>query len=369
MGKIKYNAEEMIGKRVFNIKCNEWMEIIEWNGADNIIIKFDDGHTKKCIYKYFKQGKVKKYNQEELAKMRLGMQKKNNDGELMTIIRYKSTHDITIEFEDGNKLDCQYVQFKKGNIRNYAGRLGKSKINSQGQKMTIIEYNHSLDIKVKFEDKTIINAVYDQFYKGTLNNPNAPSVFGKGYIGIGKYNSVGTDKKHPKSYKYWSSMFFRCYSESALSSHPTYRECDVDPLFYCYQDFMEWYNENYYEIKGEIMTLDKDVLEKGNKLYHPNKCVFLPERLNLLIINNESKRGKYPLGVSKHTYNKNYIAKRSGDKGVSNHLGSFSTPELAFFAYKKCKEDYIKEVANRYKNKIPKNAYDALINWEIEITD
>ena len=45
------------------------------------------------------------------------------------------------------------------------------------------------------------------------------------------------------------------------------------------------------------------------------------------------------------------------------------TPEEAFLAYKKDKEAYIKDVANKWKDKIDPRAYEALMNYEVEITD
>lgn len=363
----KYKAEEMVGQKVFNTMCNEWMEIIEWKTSSNITVKFEDNHTKKACYDAFKRGKIRKFTLKDIANNYLGQEKLNNDGEKMKIIAYNNTTDIIIEFEDGNKLNCQYVQFKKGNVVNYAGRVGKSKINSQGQLMTIIEYNHALDIKVKFEDNTIMSAVYDQFYKGTLNNPNIPSVFNRGYIGQGIYNSIDENGNHTKSYKYWSSMFYRCYSSKSLIKCPSYLDCEVDPAFYNYQDFMKWFNDNYYKVDNEKMTIDKDLLCRGNRIYCPDKCIFLPDRLNVLISHGNHKKRELPIGVNYHKYNKNYTAINSCDKGISKHLGSFPTPELAFQAYKKRKEDYVKEVTERYKSKIPDHIYNKLMQWTVEI--
>ena len=51
------------------------------------------------------------------------------------------------------------------------------------------------------------------------------------------------------------------------------------------------------------------------------------------------------------------------------HIGTFNTAEEAFLAYKQAKEDYIKEVANKWKNRIAPNVYDAMMRYEVEITD
>ena len=39
----------------------------------------------------------------------------------------------------------------------------------------------------------------------------------------------------------------------------------------------------------EVMNLDKDILIKGNKLYSPNTCCFVPKRLNILFVNTNNK--------------------------------------------------------------------------------
>ena len=51
------------------------------------------------------------------------------------------------------------------------------------------------------------------------------------------------------------------------------------------------------------------------------------------------------------------------------HIGCFDTQEEAFRAYKTFKEALIKEVANEYKDKLDPRAYQALLNYTVEITD
>ena len=55
--------------------------------------------------------------------------------------------------------------------------------------------------------------------------------------------------------------------------------------------------------------------------------------------------------------------------GKKIHLGTFSTVEDAFKAYKRAKEKYIKEYADNHKEEITEKVYNALYNYNIEITD
>ena len=57
--------------------------------------------------------------------------------------------------------------------------------------------------------------------------------------------------------------------------------------------------------------------------------------------------------------------------GESYYLGCFNTIDMAFHAYKNFKERYIKSIAEKYfqEGKITKKVYDALMKYEVEITD
>ena len=120
------------------------------------------------------------------------------------------------------------------------------------------------------------------------------------------------------------------------------------------------------------MCLDKDILHKGNKIYSSNTCIFVPNRINVLFTNCKKTRGNYPIGVTKNDNNRfrarcNILDDNNKIKSV--HLGYFGTPEEAFNAYKIFKENYIKEVADEYKDKIPNKLYEAMYNWRVDITD
>lgn len=159
-------------------------------------------------------------------------------------------------------------------------------------------------------------------------------------------------------------MIKRCYD---IKSKDYYqyggKGCIVCGEWHNFQNFAKWYDDNYYTIEGKNMNLDKDILIKNNKIYSPNSCIIVPDDINKLFTKNNKNRGNLPIGVTK-----------KGDKYIVNlhsvkYSKSFDTPEEAFYSYKQIKEKYIKQIADEYKDRIPKKLYDAMYKWEVEITD
>lgn len=243
-------------------------------------------------------------------------------------------------------------------------RLGESNYNNQGELMTIIEYYNANNLIVKF-DKTskTKKCTYREFKKGSVSDNFYPSVCGVGYIGDTLI--VDNKRKVKKSYKRWADMILRCYGEKWRERYKTYSNCTVCDEWLCYANFERWYNENYYEIIEEIMHLDKDILIKGNKVYSPNTCIFVPQKINALFTKRNSVRGKYPIGVTYSKKNGKFEPQVQG----CGWLGYYDTPTESFEIYKINKEKRIKEIADEYKNKIPIKLYNALYNYEVEITD
>jgi hypothetical protein len=183
--------------------------------------------------------------------------------------------------------------------RTKINRIGETKANKFGSKMTIIEYSNANNIVVKFENGYTVDSAYKEFKNGSVSNPYDKTVHNVGFIGEGKYK-VSINKEFLLSYKYWNSMFERCYSNKHHIRKITYKDCEVDKLWHNYQVFGEWFDKNYYEINNELMCLDKDILVKGNKTYSPNTCIFVPERINTLFCRRQNDRGEYPIGVNIH---------------------------------------------------------------------
>ena len=192
-------------------------------------------------------------------------------------------------------------------------------------------------------------------------------VYGVGVYEAGEH-MCWDGSKNTKGYTVWHSMLERCYSKKHKGRFPTYTGCSVSDVFKNFQSFMEWATSQVGAMQ-EGFHFDKDLLSRGNKVYGEDVCVFIPHRLNSLLLSCKASRGEFPIGVYFSKQKSRYMAKCCVAGGITKKLGQYSTPEAAFFAYKAFKEAHIKEQAQAFKQLIDIRAYDALMKYEINITD
>lgn len=188
----------------------------------------------------------------------------------------------------------------------------------------------------------------------------------KPLYGVG-INDLPFPSNQDVAYNPWRNMLQRCFYEKYHEAEPTYKGCAVCDEWLVASNFKKWmidpatgYQEGY--------QLDKDILVKGNKLYSPDTCCFVPKEINYILLNRKLHRGNMPIGVYKR--GNSHIAYYN-NMGKRIILGSFNTPEAAFLAYKKAKEQYVKELAEKYykEGKITERVHNALLNYRVEITD
>lgn len=249
-------------------------------------------------------------------------------------------------------------------------RIGEEGYNNNGSLMVIVSYRKYDDIDVYFPeyDWTRYNCKYVNFKHGKIKCPYEPRYYGKGYLGEGNHN-IKENGECTKCYRTWHHMLERCYDEKHRDKYKTYEDCYINEEWLNYQNFADWFDENYYEIDNEQMSIDKDILCKGNKEYGPNTCVFTPQKINSLFPKSDNIRGELPIGI--------YLDKRRGtyevrcQDGNNNkiYIGAFDNMEEAFEAYKEEKEFIIKLFAEAYKDEIPEELYIAMYNYEVEIND
>ena len=239
-------------------------------------------------------------------------------------------------------------------------RIGETRLNNQGCLMKIVEYFNCNKIVIEFQDEYKFRkyCAYRDFQNGEVKNNFYPSVCGIGYIGN---TEVSINRKVKTSYAHWRNMLTRCYDEKYKKKKQCYNGCIVCDEWLCYANFEKWFDKNYYIVNNEIMNLDKDILIKNNKTYSPETCVFVPVSINDLFVKGSRGKKNEHLGLIGVTCkNSKYFCT------VGNNYSSFDNKEDAFLEYKKYKENRIKDVANEYKNKIPSNIYNILINYKVE---
>lgn len=306
---------------------------------------------------------------------RLGEERFNNQGCLMKIIEYKRAVDIVVEFQDEYKaqVHTNYKAFSKGGVRNPFARLGEERINYQDYKMKIVQYNRYDDIIVEFQDeyKTQVSTRYDDFLNGQVKNPYHKSVCNVGMVGI-KY-PISENSKHTKEYESWSRMLRRCFDEKTKEKNPSYKNVTCCDKWLYFENFYEWLHsqENFDKwLNGERWHIDKDILVKGNKVYSPETCCLVPININSLFTKCDNARGDLLIGVSK---NGSGFQAWCSNPITNEHenLGTYQTQEESFCVYKIRKEGLIKQVAELEYNKgnITKRCYEAMMNYEVEITD
>lgn len=181
-----------------------------------------------------------------------------------------------------------------------------------------------------------------------------------------KIGYAGQQKEiHAVPYIKWHDMIHRCYNEKRHKKNPKYKDCEVCEEWKNYSNFKVWYETHCYG--DTVLDLDKDILYKGNKVYSPETCCLVPHEINALFACGKSNKQKYPTGIF-FNKDRNKFRAECGRSG-KNKTKLFPTLEEAFQAYKKFKENVIRETAEKYKGKIPYKVYDAMLRWEVEITD
>jgi len=198
--------------------------------------------------------------------------------------------------------------------------------------------------------------------KGLTKNPMQPVVYGKGFMGIGEY-----DSSH-KAYNTWCSMIERCYATSERT--PTYKGTSVSEEWLNFQTFAKEYDELSEGVGFDDLQLDKDLFsgKKRGREYSKVNCCLLPHAINTALQTEEllGKTTGYPHGVSFNKQTGKYRAQIS-KYGRNTYVGQYNSVQDAKVAYLKEKSAYVLALADKYKNQLPSKTYLALLDKSKEI--
>ena len=123
---------------------------------------------------------------ENKASERLGIQSTSRDGKIARVVTYITCENFTIKFDDGKEKTLRnWKQFIDGKFnyklhykapRNKDERIGEKRIMNNGLEAVVIEYNGSHDIDIEFEDgEKRMGVNWRDFCKGNIAHP---TIFG-----------------------------------------------------------------------------------------------------------------------------------------------------------------------------------------------
>lgn len=172
---------------------------------------------------------------------------------------------------------------------------------------------------------------------------------------------TGKNRKVTRAGAYYAEMKRRCNPVLQVGKYKSYAGCSSN--FRDFQDFAEWAIVQV----GYGGHLDKDIICKSNKVYSKEFCSFVPSELNNILTKCEASRGQQVIGISLDLIRGYKVSLSHG--GEKKHLGYFTNEIDAFNSYKKHKERFIKKQAEKWRGKISDKTYEALMNYQVEITD
>lgn len=152
-------------------------------------------------------------------------------------------------------------------------------------------------------------------------------------IGINDANysvteGVGRNRIKCPFYRSWTGILERGYSGKWKQRYPAYVDCSVVEEWHLFSTFRRWMEKQNWEGKH----LDKDILFPGNKVYSPETCVFIDQRLNKFFTEKSIDGRTLPVGVSIHNTTGRFIA-CCHNTPYKEYLGVFGTPQEAHQAW------------------------------------
>lgn len=162
--------------------------------------------------------------------------------------------------------------------------------------------------------------------------------------------------------KLWNNLETR-----TMGQHPDACYSEAVNGFSGFQEFAEWcqHQAGYLnkDPDGKFWQLDKDILGNG-KLYSPTTCVFIPGKLNSLLIEQPSKSGLM-LGVTQDLNNSpRFVSRGRLFSGKKQHIGTFDTEIEAHTAYINFKREVIFMAIRQMT--LPVQVVQALVSrWDV----
>lgn len=301
-----------------------------------------------------------------------------NSGGTITVLALSRSNNITIQHNDEHKFTTTTTMshIREGRIRNpkhykqldgtyqnrYDLKIGDLRKSVYGENYILVKPVGETKFTIEFidEHRYSYDVNKEKILTNRVVNPYGPSVYNRGFRGVGPHQSCLPSGKQNPLYTKWTAMLKRCYSETCRHEYPSYTHVEVCEEWLNFQEFANWCVND-----GKYMTgheLDKDLLSGESKIYSPETCCFIPSEINSTIIVPFKPTSKLePRGISLTPYGKYKVS--TVKNGITTHRGNFDDLDTAIEVYVKNTKEKIHELANKYKSQITEEVYNRLMNY------
>ena len=153
-------------------------------------------------------------------------------------------------------------------------------------------------------------------------------------------------------YKTWHNLLKRVSPSVRKAEDSSYIGTSICEEWKYFSKFKAWMEVQTWDVEG--YQLDKDLIKRGNKVYSPEYCAFVPDYVNTALLAN--KKGQYPLGVTmwNAARAKCFVAQCSSrcSDNNSKYLGYFTDPFEAHKAWQEAKIASLQMVLDEYRKAI-----------------
>lgn len=168
---------------------------------------------------------------------------------------------------------------------------------------------------------------------------------------------------YDKAYVLWHGVLQRSYDPKWSARHDHYKDTSCDSRWHIfsnfYQDIIKF--DNFLLVDELKLQLDKDLRVFGLNKYSKETCSFVPRQINNALVSpNDEKDDE---GITWRIKNKKFQVRLSMYGKVKN-LGLYSCKKEAVQVYQTAKENYIHELAEKYKHILHKDVYNNLIQFK-----
>lgn len=163
-------------------------------------------------------------------------------------------------------------------------------------------------------------------------------------------------------YNAWLKMKGRCKA-NYHARNKSYIGCSYSEEWKNYDNFSRWAVEQFgFSLRdecGNVFQLDKDILQKGNKVYCRELCVFVPPEINSFFMPRKANK-ELPVGVIFVKERNKFQAQiKIANKSVT--LGRFLTIDEAVNAYSLAKSEHGILLAKKYKGRVDDRVINILL--------